>query len=64
MTGAVAKVVASVVERSVERVRADVVAVAVVVVVTAMGHSFHFVCFPCFHWMAVSGLGCRWQWWF
>ncbi len=42
MTGAVARVVASVVERAMERVRADAVAVAAVVVVAAMGHNFHF----------------------
>ncbi len=57
MTGAVARVVASVVARAVERVRADAVAVAVVVVVAAMGHSFHFAHFPLFHWMAVGGIG-------
>jgi hypothetical protein len=64
VTGAVARVVASVVERAVDRVRVDAVAVEVVVVVTAMGHNFHFACFPCFHWMAVGSLGCRWRWWF
>ncbi len=64
MTGAVARVVASVVERAVERVRADAVAVAVMVMVAAMGHNFHFACFPHFHWMAVGSLRCRWQWWF
>ncbi len=57
-----ARVVASVVERVVERVRADAVAVAVMVVVAAMGHNFHFACFPGFHWMAVGSLGCRCPW--
>jgi hypothetical protein len=64
VTGAVARVVASVVERAVERVRADAVSVGVMVVVAAIGHNFHFACFPRFHWMAVRGLGCRWRWWF
>ncbi len=64
MTGAVARVVASMVERAVERVRADALAVVVMVMVAAMGHDFHFACFHCFHLMAVGGLWCRWRWWF
>jgi hypothetical protein len=50
----VARTVASVVARAVERVRADAVGVAVMVVVAAMGHNFHFLRFPLFHWMAVG----------
>ncbi len=57
MTGAVARVVASAVARAVEMVRADAVAVVVVVLAAAMGNNFNFAQFLLFHWMAVSGGG-------
>ncbi len=48
--------VARAVARAVARVRADAVSVAVMVVVTAMCHSFHF--WQCLlHWMGVSSGG-------
>ncbi len=54
MTGAVARVVARAVARAVVRVRADAAAVAVMVVVAAMAHNFHFM--RCLlHWMGVGG---------
>ena len=42
---------------AVVRVSAVAVVVAVMVVIAAMGHNFHFVRFPIYNWMAVCGGG-------
>jgi hypothetical protein len=58
----VVSLVARAVAKVVARVRADGVAVAVMVVVAAMGHNFNFVRSPLFHWMDVGGGGGRVLW--